>query len=353
MANFNWPSITTVPAPIQYELDALPTTVSQDTVTPANSTPLPVINLNTSGVAVNPATEATLATRATEATLATRATESTLSDVRTSVQLIDDIVDTNKARVSVIDPLPAGANNIGDVDVLSLPSLPAGNNNIGDVDVVSLPPLPAGTNNIGDVGVVSLPSLPAGNNNIGDVDVVSLPPLPAGTNNIGDVDVVSLPPLPAGNNNIGDVDVVSLPPLPAGTNNIGDVDVASLPVSFNAGAADATTLRVIPASDYIPPASAVPLALTVKQAAVTVGTSAVRLTTDGLAPSATRRKLQFIVEPGGADNFFMGSSTVTSSGATRGVRVFPGQLYTFDNDAGDYYLVSDTASQTVLILEQE
>jgi hypothetical protein len=335
MANFNWPSITTVPAPIQYELDALPTTVSQDTVTPANSTPLPVINLNTSGVAVNPATEATLATRATEATLATRATEATLSDVRTSVQLIDDIVDTNKARVSVIDPLPAGTNNIGDVDVLSLPSLPAGNNNIGDVDVVSLPPLPAGTNNIGDVDVVSLPSLPAGNNNIGDVDVVSLPPLPAGTNNIGDVDVVSLPPLPAGNN------------------NIGDVDVASLPVSFNAGAADAATLRVIPASDYIPPASAVPLALTVKQAAVTVGTSAVRLTTDGLAPSATRRKLQFIVEPGGADNFFMGSSTVTSSGATRGVRVFPGQLYTFDSDAGDYYLVSDTASQTVLILEQE
>jgi hypothetical protein len=308
MANFNWPSITTVPAPIQYELNALPTTVSQDTVTPANSTPLPVINLNTSGVAVNPATEATLATRATE---------STLSDVRTSVQLIDDIVDTNKARVSVIDPLPAGTNNIGDVDVLSLPSLPAGNNNIGDVDVVSLP------------------SLPAGNNNIGDVDVVSLPALPAG------------------NNNIGDVDVVSLPPLPAGNNNIGDVDVASLPVSFNAGAADATTLRVIPASDYIPPASSVPLALTVKQAAVTVGTSAVRLTTDGLAPSATRRKLQFIVEPGGADNFFMGSSTVTSSGATRGVRVFPGQLYTFDNDAGDYYLVSDTASQTVLILEQE
>jgi hypothetical protein len=326
MANFNWPSITTVPAPIQYELDALPTTVSQDTVNPANSTPLPVINLNTSGVAVNPATEATLATRATE---------STLSDVRTSVQLIDDIVDTNKARVSVIDPLPAGTNNIGDVDVLSLPSLPAGNNNIGDVDVVSLPSLPAGNNNIGDVDVVSLPSLPAGNNNIGDVDVVSLPPLPAGTNNIGNVGVVSLPSLPAGNN------------------NIGDVDVASLPVSFNAGAADATTLRVIPASDYIPPASAVPLALTVKQAAVTVGTSAVRLTTDGLAPSATRRKLQFIVEPGGADNFFMGSSTVTSSGATRGVRVFPGQLYTFDSDAGDYYLVSDTASQTVLILEQE
>lgn len=66
--------------------------------------------------------------------------------------------------------LPAGTNNIGDVDVLTLPAIPAGNNNIGDVDVASLPALPAGTNNIGDVDVISLPALPAGNNNIGDVD---------------------------------------------------------------------------------------------------------------------------------------------------------------------------------------
>lgn len=35
--------------------------------------------------------------------------------------------------------LPAGTNNIGDVDVLSLPALPAGANNIGDVDVLTLP----------------------------------------------------------------------------------------------------------------------------------------------------------------------------------------------------------------------
>lgn len=39
----------------------------------------------------------------------------------------------------------------------------------------------------------SLPALPAGTNNIGDVDVLSLPALPAGTNNIGDVDVLTMP----------------------------------------------------------------------------------------------------------------------------------------------------------------
>jgi hypothetical protein len=35
--------------------------------------------------------------------------------------------------------LPAGTNNIGDVDVLTLPALPAGTNNIGDVDVLTVP----------------------------------------------------------------------------------------------------------------------------------------------------------------------------------------------------------------------
>ena len=34
--------------------------------------------------------------------------------------------------------LPAGTNNIGDVDVLTLPALPAGTNNIGDVDVLTV-----------------------------------------------------------------------------------------------------------------------------------------------------------------------------------------------------------------------
>jgi hypothetical protein len=42
------------------------------------------------------------------------------------------------------------SNNIGDVDVLTLPALPAGTNNIGDVDVLSIA---AGSNLIGDVGL--------------------------------------------------------------------------------------------------------------------------------------------------------------------------------------------------------
>ncbi len=149
-------------------------------------------------------------------------------------------VEANALRVTIASD-STGVVSVDDnggsltVDGTVTAHLAAGTNNIGDVDVLTLPPLPAGTNNIGDVDVLTLPPLPAGTNNIGDVDVVSLPPLPAGTNNIGDVDVLTLPPLPAGNNNIGDVDVLSLPSLPAGNNNIGDVDVVSLPATTLAG----------------------------------------------------------------------------------------------------------------------
>jgi hypothetical protein len=60
--------------------------------------------------------------------------------------------DLNGRLVTLLDTaLPAGTNNIGDVDVLTLPSIPAGTNNIGDVDVLSLPSIPTGSNNIGTV----------------------------------------------------------------------------------------------------------------------------------------------------------------------------------------------------------
>ncbi len=47
--NWNWPAIVTNSGPIQFLLDGVVTTVSEDTGTPANSTPLPVIGLNPSG----------------------------------------------------------------------------------------------------------------------------------------------------------------------------------------------------------------------------------------------------------------------------------------------------------------
>src|SRR5688500_15403141 len=67
------------------------------------------------------------------------------------------VLDAIAASVAVATP--AGTNNIGDVDVLTLPALVAGTANIGDVDIASIA---AGDNNIGNVDVVTLPALAAG-----------------------------------------------------------------------------------------------------------------------------------------------------------------------------------------------
>lgn len=75
------------------------------------------------------------------------ATEATLASIDGNIVVCDT------GSVTISAALPAGTNNIGDVDVLSLPSIPAGSNNIGDVDVLSLPAIPAGSNLIGSVDV--------------------------------------------------------------------------------------------------------------------------------------------------------------------------------------------------------
>ena len=67
---------------------------------------------------------------------------------------------TGTQNVTVVSALPAGTNNIGDVDIAS--ALPAGDNNIGNVDIVTLPAIPAGTNNIGGLVVAGTALTAAG-----------------------------------------------------------------------------------------------------------------------------------------------------------------------------------------------
>jgi hypothetical protein len=89
----------------------------------------------------------------------------TIASDSTGVLSIDDNGAAITVDGTVTANLAAGTNNIGDVDVLSLPALPAGTNNIGDVDVASVVPGTAATNlgkaedaahASGDVGVMSL-----------------------------------------------------------------------------------------------------------------------------------------------------------------------------------------------------
>jgi hypothetical protein len=213
-------------------------------------------------------------------------------------------VSGSEMQVDVVAPLPAGDNNIGNVDVVSgtitavtdITNAVSVDDNGGSltvdnadmstvagavagsemqVDVVA--PLPAGDNNIGNVDIVSgtvtavtdITNVVSVDDNGGSltvdnadmstvagavsgsemqVDVVA--PLPVGANaigklaansgvDIGDVDILSIA---AGDNNIGNVDIASA--LPAGTNaigklaansgvDIGDVDVTSVPRSVS------------------------------------------------------------------------------------------------------------------------
>ena len=51
-----------------------------------------------------------------------------LDTVITAVQLIDNSISGSETQVDVVAPLPAGTNNIGDVDVLTVPTDPFGAN---------------------------------------------------------------------------------------------------------------------------------------------------------------------------------------------------------------------------------
>jgi hypothetical protein len=99
----------------------------------------------------------------------TKALKTDVSTIKPAPQHFDPVSDDYSIQLGtdgamytqITKPLPAGTNNIGDVDIASLPSLPAGTNNIGDVDVLTLPPLPAGSNTIGTVNSVQTASLVA------------------------------------------------------------------------------------------------------------------------------------------------------------------------------------------------
>lgn len=92
-------------------------------------------------------------------------------------------------QVDVVAPLPAGSNNIGDVDVATMPAVALDAATLAALETISVgTALPTGGNTIGNVGVAGgSVGLLAGAANIGDVNVDSIA---AGSNTIGNVGVV-------------------------------------------------------------------------------------------------------------------------------------------------------------------
>lgn len=101
-------------------------------------------------------------------------------------------VSGNPIKANIIAALPAGTNNIGDVDIASS-VLPTGASTEATLSSLNGKVTACNTGAVvissGTITAVTgiTNALPAGNNNIGDVDVASLPALAAGTNLIGRV----------------------------------------------------------------------------------------------------------------------------------------------------------------------
>jgi len=58
-------------------------------------------------------------------------TEATLAAIQTAVELIDNFISGSEGQVDIVASLPAGTNNIGDVDVLTQPARDRLTDNVG------------------------------------------------------------------------------------------------------------------------------------------------------------------------------------------------------------------------------
>lgn len=173
--------------------------------------------------------------------------EGLLTTIDGDTSTLAGAVSGTELQVDVVAALPAGTNNIGDVDVASS-ALPTGAATLAEqqTQTTSLAAIETAVEILdnavsgSEMQVDVVAALPAGTNNIGDVDIASIA---AGDNNIGNVDIASA--IPAGNNNIGDVDVAS---IAAGTNVIGRV--AAIPATGAIYNGTASTTPVFVAIDH-------------------------------------------------------------------------------------------------------
>ena len=146
------------------------------------------------------------------------ATEARQTTGNASLSSIDGKITTcNTGAVTISAALPAGTNNIGDVDVLTLPNVTLASqanpftsaipisDNAGSITVDgTVAATQSGTWNINNItGTVTLPTGAATETTLSTLNgkvtacntgaVTISAALPAGTNNIGDVDVLTLP----------------------------------------------------------------------------------------------------------------------------------------------------------------
>lgn len=296
-------SNVTIP-PIQFNLDGVPTTVSKDSLVPANSIGLPVELLNspsvTGTVSVSnfPATQAVSGTvTANLGTIAGVATETTLSGLNAKV--------TTSINGILVDGSAVTQPISGSVSVSNFPA-------VQPISATALP-LPSGASTLAEqqTQTTALGSLtetaPA-------TDTAS-----SGLNGRLQRIAQRLTSL------------IALFPSSIGQKAKSD----SLSVAI---ASDQDTLKVSEQTS----------SGTITNSQVTVGLTAVRATVSGSAPSASRKKLMIKPSKNNSGSIYLGSSSVSIS---NGLEIIGPDRLEFNLDASDFYLISDTAGQVVEIIE--
>lgn len=184
---------------VQFSLNASAQDVLKNTVTPANNKPLPVEILDTTGVVDMRQAVADIASIEED----TAALAGAIAGNEVQVDVVSSALptgaataakqDTGNSSLATIAGAVAGTEM--QVDVLSS-ALPTGASTAANqaTEISHLATI-AGAVSGTEVQVDLVGSIPAGTNNIGDVDVLTLPALPAGTNAIGTVKVTeTIPP---------------------------------------------------------------------------------------------------------------------------------------------------------------
>lgn len=221
-----------------------------------------------------------------------------------------------------------------DQSALSVSAVQSGTWNINNISGTISLPTGASTSALQTSGNSSLSSIDGKLNSLGQKASANSMPVVLAS------DQSAIPVSQSGTWNVG---------LSTGSNTVGKVDQGAGGAS--AWKVDGSAVTQ-PVSGTVNAKASTPTAGTVTQAAITVGTSAVRLTVSGSAPSANRSVLVATPDSSSTAKFYIGSSSVANSGANRGVQITANQSFIANSDAGDYYIISDTAAQTVYVMEQ-
>jgi hypothetical protein len=133
------------------------------------------------------------------------------------------------------------------------------------------------------------------------------------------------------------------------THNSGDVLQVIYEVVGQKTAAESSPV-VFPSDAASMPTYRSSMAGTITTGRITVGLTRVRATVDGVtAPNSGRFLLQITPAEGNSGKIFIGGSNVTIA---NGLEYVGPDTKSYEFDAADYYLISDTAAQTVGILEK-